>query len=97
MIEGVGLDPREGILSHDEGIDLMPANIELAGMEMPIFDGDVPRAACERLDRRPIKADYDFVIFDCAPTLGIIPDERICRVRQRARPCVGRVPARHPP
>lgn len=37
MIEGAVLDPREGILSHDEGVDLMPANIELAGMEMPIL------------------------------------------------------------
>ncbi len=37
MIEGTALDPREGILLHDEGIDLMPANIELAGMEMPIL------------------------------------------------------------
>ena len=56
VIEGEGLEPREGILEHKEGIDLMPANVELAGMEMPI-----------------LMADYDFVIFDCAPTLGIIP------------------------
>ena len=37
IIEGASLDPREGILPHREGIDLMPANIELAGMETPVL------------------------------------------------------------
>ena len=30
--------PGEGILHHAEGVDLMPANIELAGMEMSLFN-----------------------------------------------------------
>lgn len=72
MIEGVILDPREGILSHDEGIDLMPANIELAGMEMPILMA-MSREQLVNMWMSPLKADYDFIIFDCAPTLGIIP------------------------
>ncbi|MBB3170809.1 MULTISPECIES: ParA family protein [Coriobacteriia] len=72
MIEGVILDPREGILSHDEGIDLMPANIELAGMEMPILMA-MSREQLVNMWMSPLKADYDFILFDCAPTLGIIP------------------------
>ncbi|WP_304597329.1 ParA family protein [Adlercreutzia caecimuris] len=72
MIEGITLDPSEGILSHDEGIDLMPANIELAGMEMPILMA-MSREQLVNMWMSPIKADYDFIIFDCAPTLGIIP------------------------
>ena len=72
MIEGVILDPREGVLSHDEGIDLMPANIELAGMEMPILMA-MSREQLVNMWMSPLKADYDFIIFDCAPTLGIIP------------------------
>lgn len=72
MIEGIILDPCEGILSHDEGIDLMPANIELAGMEMPILMA-MSREQLVNMWMSPLKADYDFIIFDCAPTLGIIP------------------------
>ena len=37
VIDGIDLQAREGILSHKEGIDLMPANIDLASMEMGIF------------------------------------------------------------
>lgn len=72
MIEGIALDPREGILSHEEGIDLMPANIELAGMEMPILMA-MSREQLMNVWMSPLRADYDFIIFDCAPTLGIIP------------------------
>ncbi|PWL78512.1 MAG: chromosome partitioning protein ParA [Coriobacteriia bacterium] len=72
VIEGEGLDPREGILPHKEGIDLMPANIELAGMEMPILMA-MSREQLMNVWLSPLKADYDFILIDCAPTLGIIP------------------------
>lgn len=71
-IEGKGLEPRQGILSHEEGIDFMPANIELAGMEMPILMA-MSREQLVNMWVSPLKADYDFIVFDCAPTLGIIP------------------------
>ena len=72
VIEGEGLEPREGILSHKEGVDLMPANIELAGMEMPVLMA-MSREQLLKVWASPLKADYDFILFDCAPTLGIIP------------------------
>lgn len=72
VIEGEGADPREGILSHKEGIDLMPANIELAGMEMPILMA-MSREQLMNVWVSLLKGDYDFILFDCAPTLGIIP------------------------
>ncbi|WP_288220346.1 ParA family protein [uncultured Adlercreutzia sp.] len=72
VIEGEGLEPREGILSHKEGVDLMPANIELAGMEMPILMA-MSREQLMNVWLTPLKADYDFILIDCAPTLGIIP------------------------
>lgn len=72
IIEGAPIDPRKGILSHGEGVDLMPANIDLAGMEMPILMA-MSREQLVNVWMSPLKADYDFIIFDCAPTLGIIP------------------------
>ena len=58
VIEGEGIESREGILSHKEGIDLMPANIELAGMEMPILMA-MSREQLMNVWLAPLKADYD--------------------------------------
>lgn len=71
-IEGEGLSPRDGILAHAEGVDLMPSNIDLAGMEMPVLMA-MSREQLMNIWLSPLKADYDFILIDCAPTLGIIP------------------------
>ena len=71
-IEGEGLSPRDGILAHAEGVDLMPSNIDLAGMEIPVLMA-MSREQLMNIWLSPLKADYDFILIDCAPTLGIIP------------------------
>lgn len=72
VIEGEGLSPRDGILAHAEGVDLMPSNIDLAGMEIPVLMA-MSREQLMNIWLSPLKADYDFILIDCAPTLGIIP------------------------
>ena len=65
-----GLDPSEVILETEDGVDLMPATIELARAEADLLTRTgreyVIRSAIEELD------DYDWVLLDCPPSLGVL-------------------------
>ena len=59
IIQDQPIAPGEGILHHPEGVDLVPANIALAGTEVKQY-----------LDT--VKKDYDFILLDCMPSLGML-------------------------
>lgn len=61
----------EGILHHAEGIDLMPANIELAGMEVSLVNA-MGRETILKQYLDTVKSDYDFILLDCMPSLGML-------------------------
>lgn len=64
-------EPTTGILHHREGIDLMPGNIELSGMDLTLVSVmSREYVLAEYLDK--IKEKYDWVIIDCAPSLGML-------------------------
>ena len=52
VIQDEEIDPREGILHHSEGVDLMPANIELSGMEVLLVNIMGYAYGCKRHLRR---------------------------------------------
>jgi len=61
----------EGILRHSEGVDLMPANIELSGIEMGLVTAMSREYALKSwLDL--VKHEYDYVLIDCMPSLGMV-------------------------
>lgn len=65
------IESGEGILHHPEGVDLVPANIELAGMEVSLVN--VMSRECvlkQYLDS--VKKEYDFILLDCMPSLGML-------------------------
>ena len=64
-------DPAEGILRHEEGIDLMPANIELSAMEVSLVN-TMSREIVLRNYLKEVKGKYDYVLIDCMPSLGMI-------------------------
>ena len=65
------IESGEGILHHAEGVDLMPANIELSAMEVSLVN-TMSREIVLRNYLNVAKKDYDFILIDCMPSLGMI-------------------------
>ena len=63
--------PGEGILHHPEGVDLMPANIELSGLEISLVNA-MSRETILRQYLDTVKQNYDFILLDCMPSLGML-------------------------
>ncbi len=65
------IDPLCGILHHKEGVDLMPTNIELAGLEMSLVNV-MSREFTLRSYLSEVKSAYDYILIDCMPSLGML-------------------------
>lgn len=63
--------PGEGIIHHPEGVDLMPANIELSGMEVALVNA-MSRETILRQYLDTVKQNYDYILLDCMPSLGML-------------------------
>ena len=64
-------DPYDGILHHDEGVDLLPANLELSAMEYNLMNA-LSRETTMRTYLNEVKSRYDFILIDCMPSLGMV-------------------------
>ena len=62
---------HEGIIHHDEGIDFIPANIELSGLEVSLVNA-MSRETILKQVLDSFKKEYDYVLLDCMPSLGML-------------------------
>ena len=65
------IPPGEGVLHHAEGVDLIPANIELAGLEVALVNS-MNREKMLKQVLDSAKREYDYILLDCMPSLGML-------------------------
>lgn len=64
IIMGLEFDPKEAVLHHAEGIDVIPSNKLLSGMDMSLFTvEDREKVLKEYLEL--LEQEYDYILIDC--------------------------------
>lgn len=71
VMQDIPIPLKEGILTHEEGVDLMPASIALSGLEVSLVNA-MSRESVLKQYLEPLKKEYDFIILDCMPSLGML-------------------------
>lgn len=71
IINDEEFDWQEGILHHAEGVDLLPANIELSGLEITMVN-TISREMLLKSYLEQVKEHYDYILIDCMPSLGML-------------------------
>ncbi len=64
-------NPYSGMLHHEEKVDLVPANLELSAMEMSLVTA-MSRESIMKNYLSQVKDNYDYILIDCMPSLGMI-------------------------
>ena len=70
-IKDEDINSKEAILKHDEGIDLIPSNLELSSMEVSLVNAMSREYTLGYYKLLPNEFD-DYVLIDCMPSLGMI-------------------------
>ncbi len=67
-----GADVREAIYTTDiDGLDIIPSHIDLVGAEIEMLNLDNREKVLKNL-LTPLKEEYDYILIDCSPSLGLI-------------------------
>ena len=75
QLEGIAadreMDSYAEILHHEEGVDLIPSNVELTGLEVMLVNA-MSRELALKNYLNEVKSGYDYVLIDCMPSLGML-------------------------
>ena len=66
------VDPHEAIYTTDiDGLDVIPSHIDLVGAEIEMLNLNKREMVLKRI-LDPLRSEYDYILIDCSPSLGII-------------------------
>lgn len=71
VLSDIPIHPGDGVLHHEEGVDILPANIALAGMEVSLVYAMSRETTLKQVLANYSK-DYDHILLDCSPSLGML-------------------------
>ncbi len=71
VLSAIPIHPGDGVLHHEEGVDILPANIALAGMEVSLVNAMSRETTLKQVLANYSK-DYDHILLDCSPSLGML-------------------------
>ena len=71
MVRDEPVYPQSAILHHQEGVDLIPASIELSGMEVALVNA-MSREFTLKSCLSEVRKGYDYILIDCMPSLGML-------------------------
>ena len=66
------VDPHECIYTTDvSGLEIIPSHIDLVGAEIEMLNVDRREKVLKRI-LDPLRSEYDYILIDCSPSLGLI-------------------------
>lgn len=71
ILNGDEIESEYGVLRHDEGVDFVPGNVQLSGLESTLVELK-DREAVLRAYVEQQTAFYDYILIDCSPNLGML-------------------------
>lgn len=97
IIDEKPLVPGEGILHYTEGVDLLPSNNQLSGMDTLLVN-TMSRENVLKIYVNTVKPKYDYILIDCMPSLSIhgIPSSWIAPASVPTRSCRQRLQKQMP-
>ena len=84
IINEEDMEPDYGILKHDEGVDLMPGNIELSGLEVSLVNV-MSRELVLRTYIEQQKERYDYILIDCMRTMAVVQEKQLLVTASRSQ------------
>lgn len=86
IMEDESFDKDNVLIHHEEGIDLIPSNIELSGIEISLFN-TMSRELVLKNCIEHFKSNYDYILVDCMPSLGLMTINALAAADSVIVPC----------